>query len=145
MYPTVEPEFRARLHKSLETITRTSLLILARHLVALRIRDVTGQSYHCLRIRSGNIGAELTISIEPSLDHRFFRTIITSLQRIAPSTDMLQRLVQLSPPPQSPDNPDLCPACRQPVDEGDLVGVSRCSKGHEWSESTSFRIEIAGD
>jgi hypothetical protein len=95
----------------------------------------TGYTTPCRQVTTfSRRGSKLTGWTAPSLDHRFMTTITTSLRRVAPSTDVLESLIAACPP-QASGGSDLCPACRQPVDGGDLVGVSKCSKGHEWSQS----------
>lgn len=122
VYVSGNREFSDRAHILLEAIKRTNLAIMARHLSTLGVRD----------------------TIEGRIDQRFIRSTIASCERssLIESVAGLQRLNEKCPPSTEPDAADLCPACRQPVGEGDVMGVRKCDKGHEWSKYLLTFISI---
>jgi general transcription factor 3C protein 4 len=74
-------------------------------------------------------------------DLPFLRLLLREGDRLADTPDYkaLSQAIAASGPSDETSDADQCPACGDPVGSGDASGMSKCTKGHEWSECWSDR------
>lgn len=91
----------------------------------------------------GRSGEDADTDPGGSLDERYLRLLVTRAQRLKVSPGVItQKLPPLDSSLPADTSSDTCRACKQPVDMGDILGIAKCSNGHQWCKLPYLHVEL---